>query len=63
MIFVIIGGCVFVLVCASEPHPHPYTMLFGVNDESIELLRYYHVEAAAITNPFITGIKLEFISH
>lgn len=50
----------FVLVCASEP---PHTMLFSVNDESIELLRDYHVEAAAITNPFITGIKLKFISH
>lgn len=60
MIFVIIGGCVFVLVCASEP---PHAMLFSVNDKSIELLRDYHVEAAAFTNPFITGIKLEFISH
>lgn len=49
----------------NEMHPslkHP-PMLFTVNEISIEHLRDYHAEARAIPNAFISGIKLEFISH
>lgn len=44
----------------AQKHP---PMLFSVNEDSIEPLRNYHVGAAAIANAFISGIKLEFISH
>lgn len=36
---------------------------YTVNEESIKHLRDYNAEAGAIPNTFISGIKLEFISH